>query len=357
VKLTSLRLQNFRRFSKSSWHFSPGLNLLIGENGSGKTSVLEAIHLFSTGRSFRGSSISQLLRLGESTWNVEAHFEEASLQDTRCFVGSEDGRSLRFSREGVTLPALTLAQDFPMQLLCSDTFRWVEGGGGFRRPLLNWGCFFSEPDFMTIWHRFTGALKQRNALLKTGKGDRLHALALEAWDREYLLWAKRLDQAYRNYLDDLMPCLESALALFLPGLSFGFSFYPGWAEQEPLEWALAKRLSQDRRLGHTGVGPHRADLAITVEGRPARHHLSRGQTKLFVCALLLARAECLWGQRGCGSLVLLDDIGAELDAQALERLLNALSRLKGQVLMTALSSNNEKFFQKTLEIQIQSMLY
>lgn len=310
-----------------------GLNLLIGGNGAGKTSVLEALHLLAYGRSFRGRVRDGLVRTGAPAVQVFARWSEQA-GTRRHQVGlRHSGNDWQGRLDGVDIAQLSeLCTALAAVTFEPGSHALLSGGGEPRRRLLDWGLFHVEPEFLPVWRRHARALKQRNALLKAGGS----AAALDAWDSELAQAGETLDRHRRAYVEALEPRTEHWARALIPELGPAQHVYlPGWRREElTLADALLVNRERDRQLGHTTAGPHRADLLLGFGTRPAREPLSRGQSKLAALALLLAQAEDFAARRGEWPLILLDDLASELDRAHRQSLLAALMGSGAQIFVT-----------------------
>lgn len=331
MQILRLHVEHLRNLAEVDLEPSPGINLVLGENGAGKTSLLEAIHVLAYGRSFRGRVRDGLVGTGHAALSVFVEWREG-----------ERTRRVGLRHAGATWEGLLDGQPV-LQLgdLCAAiatlTFEpgshaLVQGSSDARRRYLDWGLFHVEPDFLPLWRRHARALRQRNALLKQRAGDG----QLEAWDAEFAAAGEILDQRRERYLERLQPRLRAISSDLLPRLGHGrFVFQPGWRrEQMPLVDALLLARDRDRTTGFTSVGAHRADWRIEHAGRPAQEALSRGQAKLTALACLLAQAEDVVAQRGHWPIILLDDLASELDPAHQARLLSRLMATDAQVFIT-----------------------
>ena len=197
---------------------------------------------------------------------------------------------------------------------------------------MDWGLFHVEPDFLPLWRRYARALKQRNALLKSGAGG----AQLDAWDHELAEAGEPLTRHRRHYLEQLQIRLAAVAGiwcrLWAPARS---QFQPGWRSGElSLADALLLARERDRSLGYTSLGPHRADWRIDYAAHPNREALSRGQAKLSALSLLLAQAEDYAQRRGEWPIVALDDLASELDRRHQQRVLQRLLASGAQVFVT-----------------------
>lgn len=332
MQITRLDITHLRRFGAVGLVPAPGLNLLVGDNGAGKTSVLEAIHLMGYGRSFRGRVRDGLVRQGADALAVFVEWREAGGHVRRAglrhagqeWQGRLDGEPV--SHLGDLCAALAVVTFEP------GSHVLLTGGSEPRRRLLDWGLFHVEQDFLRLWRRYARALKQRNALLKAGGGDH----QLDAWDRELAEAGEPLTRHRRDYLERLAPRLRAESAALLPagGLA-SLDFLPGWRQDDfPLADALLLARDRDRANGHTSVGPHRADWRIVHAGIPGREALSRGQAKLTALSLLLAQAALHAELRQEWPVVLLDDLASELDRGHQQRVLARLLASGTQVFLT-----------------------
>lgn len=336
MRITRLDLQDIRSIEEARLSPGPGLNLLVGENGAGKTSVLEALHLLGYGRSFRGRVRDGLIRSGAEALQVYAEWEDGRAQPHRvglrhtgsAWTGRLDGEGVaQFGDLCASVAAITFEP---------TSHALVSGGGEPRRRFLDWGLFHVEHGYLNQWRRYVRALKQRNALLKA----RHAGSQLDAWDHEFAEAGEPLHRHRESYIAALLPHLQAVTEQLLP--SFGIAaldLQAGWKQdQMSLADALLLNRERDLALGHTGVGPHRADWRVDFVARPDREPYSRGQAKLVALACLLAQARHLYEARGEWPVILLDDFASELDARHRQRVLDQLDRDGAQVFLTGVDA-------------------
>ena len=338
MEVTRLEMRNLRSFESGQLELVPGLNLLTGANGSGKTSVLEALHLMAYGRSFRGRVRDGLVRAGATALEVFVEWREATGHGRTRRAGlRHGGQSWEGRLDGAELAQLgDLCAALAVVTFEPGSHALVTGAAEQRRRFLDWGLFHVEPGFLDLWRRYSRALKQRNALLK-GRG---HASQLEAWERELVRFAEPLTLHRERYLEQLQPHVQATGGALLPEAGeWRLQFQPGWRRDE-LSLADALLLARDRDLaaGFTSVGPHRADWRILQSGIPGRDALSRGQAKLTALAALLAQAEHQAALRGEWPVVALDDLASELDREHQGLVLQRLAGYGAQVVVTGTES-------------------
>ncbi|MAM69966.1 MAG: DNA replication/repair protein RecF [Gammaproteobacteria bacterium] len=332
-KIITLKLSGLRNLDSAKLEFSPGFNLIYGENGSGKTSLLEAVYLLGRAKSFRSSSRAPLIQLGLDECVIHADLDDKT---GIGFSRSTDGEQHAKINANKIKNQAELAARLPIQLLNSDTFKIIEGGPGVRRSFLDWGVFHVEHQFIQSWQQMQRALSNRNSLLKE---KNISPDQIAPWTLEFCRHAEEVHVFRQAYVESLLPVLQQALNLLLPEAGIDLVYEKGWDEESALGKVLEERLDQDRRYGHTSYGPHRADLKISSRGSPAAELLSRGQEKLLVLALKLSQAELYTEETGRKCLFLIDDLPAELDASNRAKILSLLEQSGEQVFVTGIELN------------------
>jgi len=310
---------------------SPRINILHGSNGSGKTSLLEAIHLLGLARSFRSSRLQPVIQYEHPACTV---FGQVQLPDGTSNLGISRDRQgelqIRIDGQNVR-SASQLAEALPLQLINPDSFRLLEGAPKVRRQFLDWGVFHVEPRFLGAWQRLQKALRQRNSWLRHGTLDG----ALQAsWDRELYLASDEIDGYRRAYIQALKPEFEATLRELVDLQGLTLSYFRGWDKERSLEEVLSTSLSRDQQIGHTQSGPQRADLRLRLGAHSAADILSRGQQKLVVCALRIAQGHLVNRTKRGQCIYLVDDLPSELDEHHRRALCRLLEDLHCQVFIT-----------------------
>ena len=333
MQLTRLDVRRLRCLEQVEFRPAPGLNLITGGNGAGKTSLIEAVHLLGYGRSFRGRVRDGLIRSGSPNLELYAEWLDGQGRPRRAGL-RHSGGDWEARLDGAPSPSLTeLCAELAVVTFEPGSHELIAGGAEHRRRFLDWALFHVEPGFLPVWRRYARALKQRNTLLKRGPA----APALAPWDRELAEAGETLSTLRADYLARLEPVLAATAGEFLPELgAAGLRFLPGWRREESsLEDALLLGRERDLALGYTSQGPHRADWRVDYLGLPGREALSRGQEKLTALACVLAQARAFAAERGEWPLVCLDDLGSELDRPHQHQALVSVLASGAQVLLTA----------------------
>lgn len=324
--LASLQIDSLRCIELARLELAPRLTVIHGANGSGKTSLLEAMFLVGRGRSFRTRHTERLIRRGADRLQLYAETAEPFHRIGFQYDRQGEHQARLDGRTPSSLAELPAA--FFVEVIDPEIHRLVEGGPAERRRWLDWGVFHVEQSFLGTWTRYSRALRQRNAALKASQDPR-------PWDAELAVQGERLGAQRAAWLESLKPHWE-ATASALIGLPVELSYRPGWPADQTLASALAGALDTDRARGSTTQGPHRADVVLKLGSAAARDVLSRGQQKLAAVALVLSLLQRLKaGQRTLPTL-LLDDPAAELDANRLDLFVSAVQALGCQVVLTSL---------------------
>lgn len=336
MQLLQLQLKDFRHFNNIEITLHEGINLIHGPNGSGKTSLLEAVYFLGMGKSFRSHQIQPIIRYEQAACQIIGTLQTNSNQQITIGIEKNLKQNLSTIRiAGQTAQSSAeLAKLLPLQIMNHQSFQILDAGPQHRRELLDWGVFHIEVAFFPAWQRFHRALKQRNAALKAQQDK----AQIQLWDAELISQAEIITRLRQTYLDLYLPLLQEIIRYLenLPEISL--SFLSGWDKQKSYEQSLQDNLARDRILGYTQNGPHRADLRIKVNQHEADEVLSRGQQKLLSYACHIAQAKLLeqLTQKAC--IFLVDDLPAELDVFRIENAVHLLAQLPGQIFITAVNT-------------------
>jgi DNA replication and repair protein RecF len=328
VRLSRLRLRDFRSYEHAEVAIGPGLTVIHGPNGAGKTNLLEAVYFGCTARSCRTTNEREMVRFGARATRVVVVGEDEDGAHELA-VGFQAGEPKRITADGAPLERLLDAPHRP--LICvflPDRLELVKGAPGLRRAHLDQVVAGLWPARAATRRAYAQALAQRNALIARiragGSGSRD---ALPAWDLELARHgvALRDDRSAAAALLE-EPFARHAAVLGLRGPA-SVAYRPRSSAATPAELAaeLAARLSSDLDRGFTGHGPHRDDLLLRSDDRDLRSYGSQGEQRLALLALLLAERDALSGARRRAPLMLLDDVMSELDGDRRERLASSLA--------------------------------
>ncbi len=329
MRLLSLEVQNYRNIASAS--LTPGreLTVLCGNNGQGKTNLLEAIWLLTGGKSFRGGKDAELVRRGEPFAVLEASTQRAQKDEqepddptrVRLTIGTPDSpRPGRTASVNGAPPkrAASLAGSFPAVVFDPGHLSLVKGAPEGRRKFLDAALCQLYPGYLTVYRRYVRALQQKNALLRHSSTapERPYAekaALLEVLNNELALQGEAIQQRRRAYLAKLAPLACANYEELSRGaerltLRYAAQFEPGG-----LAALLKARQAEELRAGQSLCGPHREDLELLLDGQPARVFASQGQQRSVVLSLKMAEAAAAASITGEHPVLLLDDVLSELD--------------------------------------------
>ena len=305
--ISQLSLTDFRNLKSTTLDFDPRLNLVCGDNGSGKTSLLEAIFVLCQAHSFRTHQLKQCVQHGREGFLLFGRFDgfKAGLakRDKKLEIHI-DGEALKRRSE--------LVRRAPVNIVNADSFKLIDGAPQQRRSYLDWCLFHVEHDYAERWAGFQHAIKQRNRLLKTRQDLNL----LDYWDQYLVEPSERLSELRADYCRKIQAIISDQLGEVMRDLPLKLEYRRGWSEDLDLGKALIKNRERDVKQGFTGVGIHRDEIDLTVDGRPVGEVLSRGQSKRLCLALLLAVLKLVDQSRKARIILLIDDLHSELDQPA-----------------------------------------
>lgn len=334
--IQSLYLRNFRCYEEAFASFGPNVNLIVGENASGKTSLLEAIYFLSTGRSFRTTHLTDLIAHGASFFYLEASFLKDGVQQSLKVFFDGKARKLQLNQKSYSsfIPLLGAA---PTILFAPEHLSIVSGPPAERRNFLDLHIAQTDPLYLHHLLRYSKALRHRNTLLRQKSDETLSTWeAMMSSSASYLI-PKRMaivseleqlaTQHMRTFSDD-HETLEMAYqsTLSLPK-----------AEEEIISHFCAqfkKMRHREMALGNTLIGPHRDDLILTIAQQPARIFSSEGQKCCCLASLRFAEWERLQKCIHSPPVMSIDDFGMHLDMKRLDKLQGQLQALS-QVFLTA----------------------
>jgi DNA replication and repair protein RecF len=336
MHLKRLLLRNFRNYLQNEVFFSPSINLFQGENGQGKTNLLEAIYLVSTGRSFRTHTLSDLIAFGKRFFYLEAEFSRDGISQTLKIYYDEQGRKVEHN--GNTYSTLhSLLGILPSVLITPDDLSLINGSPSERRRFLDLHSAQIDPSYVHHLGRYFKAMKQRNHLLRTPS-----QAGIAAWEEVMALSASYIVDKRKNAVLELAPHLNKWIELLSKGadpLTLHYHSNPSSLHEEQnkalvLQQAFKEMRPKETLIGNTLVGPHRDDLLIQLGKKLAKAFSSEGQKRSCLSALRFAEWEHMAQLLDDKPLLGIDDFGIQLDPERHEQLQSHLAHF-GQVFLTS----------------------
>lgn len=344
MHLQRLLLRNFRNYKQAEAVFSPSINFIQGDNGHGKTNLLEAVHFVSTGRSFRTHALTDMIAFGEKFFYLEAEFHKESISQTLKIYYDENTRKVQYN-ETVYTTLNSLLGILPSILLSPDDLSLISGNPAERRRFLDLHIAQTDPLYVHHLGRYFKAMKQRNHLLRQES-----ELTIEAWEQtmahsaSYLVQkriqaADALKDPSSRWMEVLSRGQETIDVVYQSSLSLP-SDCSRIAQHFQHSWQKIRQ--REMYLGATSIGPHRDDLTIHLAEKPAKIFSSEGQKRSCISALRFAQWEQMFKTLGYPPILGIDDFGIQLDKQRRVQLKNHLNQFK-QVFLTSPVHLHERF--------------
>jgi DNA replication and repair protein RecF len=337
--LAYINVINFRNLNEYQLEFDNKCNVFYGKNGSGKTSLLEAIYYLILGRSFRSHILRRIIKYGNTSFSLFGKiYNDGNLLPVGITKSITVNKKIKIAGQEIS-SSLEITKIAPLQLLNHSGYFLFYHGPKARRQFMDWGLFHVEQSFLNIWRVTKRILEHRNT-----------AIRLKSTSNYITIWNKKLSQVSfeihlhrMQYIRKFIPVAQNILKKILQNCDISISYVPGWNTRLELEAILIDNFKSDIKYGYTTAGPHRADLDISIGKIPVKDVLSRGQQKLLFCGLQIAQGILLHQLTEKRCIYLIDDLLADLDLQKCQLLIDLLFSLQGaQIFITELTYDNVK---------------
>lgn len=335
MQFSQIKIQNLRCIENAELAPGEGVNLVIGRNASGKTSLLEAVYMLGRGNTFRDKRMGTIISQSKNFLAVTGKAASEG-KKYQVGIGKSHGKTKVVVNGQKVAKLSVLAKTIPLQLVTPNIQNLFQGESLYRRRVIDWGLFHVEPSFEQLSKRYQRVVAQRNLALKSA--DRIFS----AWDPELIQLGNDIDRMRSNYFSKLT---EEARKL---GLSITeknkleFRWKKGWNDQEALESVTKKNRSSDQSRGFTQAGPHRADFEVRSLNQPLKSSSSRGEQKMIAVGILLAQYRVIAEAINNTPILLLDDLESELDRGNRIEIFTQLEKLNGsQIFITTLNQSLE----------------
>ncbi|MDB5170483.1 MAG: replication and repair protein RecF, partial [Candidatus Saccharibacteria bacterium] len=312
--ITDLRLQYFRSYDDESFELSPGVNIVVGPNASGKTNLLEAVLVLARGGSYRASD-ADLIGFDQPWARLDAHMVNNSVRTVK--IVDEPKLVKSYEIEGKTYKRLSLGLSLPVVLFEPNHLQLLSGGPERRRTYLDDLLEQTTPGYGTLRRQYKRALAQRNSLLK--QPGSLVATQIFPWNLRLSELAGQIVRHRTALVEQMSESIDSLYKeLSQTNTAVSVVYESGWPA-DVYETSLLKKLEAslelDRLRGFTASGPHREDLQVQFDGRPTAETASRGETRTAVLALKIIELKIIEAARSVTPMLLLDDVFSELDGK------------------------------------------
>lgn len=345
--LKRLSITNFKNIAEAQLEFSPKINCLLGNNGMGKSNLLDALYYLSFCKSFSGISDLKLIKRGESFLTLRGEYERKG-SDEELTLGMAQGRRKTFRRKGKEYSRLSEhIGSFPLVMISPADSNLITGTGEERRRLTDIIIAQSDPVYLDRLIRYNRALQQRNRLLHDRVTDHSLYMAVEIALSQAAAYLHHARTQFTSEFAGIFHRYYAAIAGSgeTPELTYISHLNAPGATMESI---LDNARRHDEAVGYTSVGPHRDDIELNLDGMPVRRTASQGQCKTFTIAMRLAQYDFLHRSTGMRPLLLLDDIFDKLDATRVERIIKiAGDNMFGQIFIT---DTNRKHLDSIMEM-------
>lgn len=330
MHIQSVKIENLRNISNAEISPIEGLNIIVGNNGAGKTTILESIYLLARAKSFRQKRSGRLIKEGTERLTLYAKLKTSDQRSHH--IGLQKSTSQTEIRiDGQNLKKLSqLAHAIPLTIITPNLQRIIEEDPHHRRRLLNWGLFHVEHEYSELAYRYKKTLIQRNKSLKSSPEQ------LKVWDKQLITvgdqiygYMSEYGRLWNETLSDLIDSSKLAKPIRL-------EVTPGWRKEEIFAEALERNLKIDRERGFTSCGPHRADIRLVQDGKHIKGLFSRGESKLTATLMVLSQMKILYQKSGESPVLLADDLRSELDMGRYKELIELIKEMNVQCFMTSL---------------------
>ncbi|NTS76355.1 DNA replication/repair protein RecF [Catenovulum sp. SM1970] len=350
MKINKLAVSNIRNIAQISLAPHDNCNLIVGANGSGKTSLLEAISMLGLGRSFRTNKHSELIRLGQEDFTIMAGAEVDDIQHKFGLRKSKQGdKEIRIDGETIRKQSV-LSSYFPIVTCTPMTVELLDGSPSFRRKFIDWIVFHVEhQNISQLYKEFDRALAQRNQALKMN--DRA---LVQAWDAKFIELNLSISELRKKVTDKIAPLVANfyrelanpAQDNAVTNKVLDIIYKQGWSDKAEFAEVLSGQIYSDLKRKTTQSGVHRDDIFVGFDSIAARQVLSRGELKLLVLSLLLAAETFIRNETAKTCIWLIDDIAAELDDATLTRLFNYFTSANNQIFISCVEKDKVNIVDK-----------
>ena len=334
--LKNITLTNFKNYELAELEFSPKINCFVGNNGVGKTNILDAIHYLSLTKSFFNNIDSISIRHGEDYFIINGHFITGNEEDQiYCAFQRQKQKVMKRNGKEYMKMADHIGR-FPVVMISPADSSLITEGSEERRKFMNKVISQYNPEYLEALLRYNKALQQRNKLLKDfNAAGNFDQSTLSIWDSQLIKYGNFIYSERKALVNELIPVFSRYYKMISSGLEDVRLKYKSHLEENEFENALSEAVSKDRFLEYTTVGIHKDDLILEMNGYAVKSLGSQGQQKSYLVALKLAKFEYISRKSGMSPILLLDDIFDKFDAERVEQIIRLVGNQSfGQIFIT-----------------------
>jgi DNA replication and repair protein RecF len=334
--LSHISLINFKNYDQLELDFSQKINCFVGDNGTGKTNLLDAIYYLSLTKSYFNSLDYQNIRHGEHRFLIQAEFEREGL-DEKIFCGVERNKRKIFKRNKKEYARLSEHVGLlPVVMISPADSSLITEGSDERRKFMNAVISQYDAEYLEGMLRYNRALGQRNVLLKNfHRSVTFRPDQLEVWDEQLIRQGDFIYQQRVGFIRDLLPIFQQYYESVSEGRELVGLEYQSQLHERDLRTLLKDHAQKDRILQYTTAGIHKDDLEMSLSGYPIKRIGSQGQQKTFLVALKLAKFDFIRKVNGFQPILLLDDVFDKFDANRVKQIIRLVAEREfGQIFIT-----------------------
>ncbi len=334
MSITSLKLKHFRCFKTAKLDFSESINFFYGRNGSGKTSILEAIYLCSTGRSFKTPNTKQCIKKNTEDFIISSTLSDSSILE----IKKKTNNSIQLLINSAKANSIDLFRRMPSTQLDNKTFSLFSESPSYRRKIMDRALIAAKKEYSANFFRYNKVLSQRNNALKN-----THLPDLDTWDQLLVQAAADICKERNNFFElltnefYLMSKLLDGADCYKIIKDISIELHSGWKETQDFRSALFEGRQRDLRTKTTNIGPHRSDIKFFFCDDDVKNRLSRGEQKLVAIVWCAAINKTITKHYNSSPILIIDDLGSELDEVFYNELLKFLSLSENQLFFSNIS--------------------
>lgn len=356
MHLKQLSIINFKNHLDTSFHFSGAINCFTGNNGVGKTNILDAIYYLSFSKSFFNAIDSHNINFERDFFMLQGDYEVDD-QNEKIYVGLKKGKKKVLKRNNKVYKRMADHIGlFPLVMVSPADVSLIIDGSDVRRKFIDGVISQFDPIYLNNLLRYNKALAQRNALLKQfAENQYFDQETLSIWNDQLFQYAKPVFEMRKKFLEDFIPIFKKYYTLISKGKEEVTLTYTSHLSEPDFLALLADNLTSDLRSQHTKVGIHKDDLAFLITEHSVKKYGSQGQQKTYLLALKLAQFDIIKSKKSMNPILLLDDIFDKLDHSRVKALMELVSAHNfGQIFIsdTDASRINELFLDIDMEPHI-----
>ena len=334
MPITKISINNFRCFKNLELSLSPGINFFFGSNGSGKTSILESVFIFSSGKSFKSSNLTPLINYDNDKFTLKGFDNKKGYI---VEIEKSKNKTISISLNNNKTNTSKLVKEFPCTPIHNNTFSFADASPDFRRKLVDRSIFIAEDNFSKVWFSFYRSLRQRNFLIKNNRISDIYN-----WNTKLTDEAEKLTKYRKDFFEKTLNEFYLLINLLKPEDVFDFfnfikiEFSQGWSPEKSYLDVLNENKDIDIKRRSTTSGPHKSDIKFFINDIDARQILSRGEQKFFSIIWSCAQHEVLKKYYEIDATLLIDDIKSELDERVFKLFGDLLNHINTQVIFSCI---------------------